>query len=199
MSGRLWWAMALACFVVGACGDPVHGAEVDALGPEAAGVPRGPTQRPGQPCLTCHGGLGPGDPTFVTAGTVYVLAYAAGLAKTPLVGGTVQLVDANGSTFAATTNSVGSFYVTTDQWSPVFPLGGRPADSGVSADACLGAGSDASPGRDEISVAASTVSGCNEAPRPMLTSMDRGGVYASCAYCHFDPPGPTSPGHVYLR
>jgi hypothetical protein len=193
--GTLGIVLALAC--AAACGDPVHEAEVNALGPEAPGVPHGPTHRPGQPCLTCHGGEGPGDPTFVTAGTIYVNAYAAGVPNVPLVGGTVHLIDANGSTFDSTTNIVGTFYVTTDQWSPTFPLGARSADAGTPADGCVPVGSDASEYAGEISVAPPAIAACKGSPTAMTSTMGRGGVYASCAYCHFDPPGPRSPGHVY--
>jgi hypothetical protein len=167
------------------CVDPVHQSEVNALGPEAAGVSPGPTHRPGQPCLTCHGGSGPGDPTFVTAGTVYLNSYTAGTTSyAPLVGGDVHLVDARGLTYDATTNAAGNFYVTTDDWSPTFPLGNTPVDSGIAAQPL------------DISVAA-TMGGTDTTP--MTTAIERGGVYASCAYCHFDPPGPTSPGHVYQQ
>jgi hypothetical protein len=166
------------------CGDPVHNAEVDALGPEAPGVPHGPTHRPGQPCLVCHGGLGPGSPTFVTAGTIYINGYTAGTTVyAPLVGGDVHLVDSTGSVYDAMTNSVGNFYVTPDQWNPVFPLGALPTEAGAGTP-------------QDISVNAA---GAAESPTPMIDSMGRGGEYASCAYCHFDPPGPTSPGHVYFQ
>ena len=165
------------------CGDPVHEAEVNALGPEAPGVPHGPTHRPGQPCLTCHGGLGPGNPTFVVAGTIYLNEYVPGTSSyAPLVGGDVHLVDANGLTYDAITNSVGNFYVTQDEWSPTFPLGNVHPDG--------------SPTGIDISVAPA---GQPTNATPMTTSIDRGGVYASCAYCHFDPPGPTSVGHVYQQ
>ena len=51
--------------------DPVHSSAVDALGPEVAGVPKGPYHRAGQPCVTCHGGEGPASQQFVMAGTVF--------------------------------------------------------------------------------------------------------------------------------
>ncbi len=185
------------------CADPVHDAEVTALGPEAPGVSPGPTHRPGQPCLTCHGGEGPGGLTFVTAGTVYAYPYGV-TPKQGVSGGVVHLVDANGSGFDATTNSVGNFYVTTDQWSPTFPLGGLSQDAGPPANACIPTSDSVAEYGGQISVAGPPVGGCKAPVMPMLGStganeaIDRGGVYASCAYCHFDPPGPKSVGHVYL-
>jgi hypothetical protein len=175
----------LALAVVMSCGDPVHEAEVSALGPEAPGVPPGPTHRPGQPCLTCHGGEGPGGLTFVTAGTVYVNPYTPGTTTyAPLVDGTVALVDATGHTYNATTNTVGNFFVATDQWSATFPLGEYTPDGGTPASTI------------DITVAPA---GMPTNTTPMTTAIERGGVYASCAYCHFDPPGPTTPGHVYQQ
>ncbi len=194
----------LACLAASACSDPVHEAEVAALGPEAPGVSPGPTHRPGQPCLTCHGGEGPGNPTFVTAGTVYLNQYSpdAGSAQgayAPLLSGTVHLIDANGLTYNATTNEVGNFYVTASAWSPTFPLGAKSSDSGIPADGCVALAADAGAYAGDISVAGPVTSSCQPIPTPMNTSIDRAGVYASCAYCHFDPPGPKSPGHVYLQ
>jgi hypothetical protein len=174
-------AVAAAALSALSCGDPVHDAAVTALGPEKPGVSPGPTHRPGQPCLTCHGGLGPASVTFVTAGTVYTNAYGVADGG-PLDKGAVNLVDSTGSTYAAVTNDAGNFYVTSDQWNAVFPLGAHPSD----------AGGDAGP--EDISVAPAPGSSNTT---PMHTAIDRGGVYASCAYCHVDPPGPTTPGHVH--
>jgi len=190
------------------CGDPVHDAEVAALGPEAPGVSPGPTHRPGQPCLTCHGGQGPAGQTFVTAGTVFESQYTPSVPLlkdyTPVNGGLVHLVDANGNGFDAKTNSVGNFYVTTDQWNPAFPLGALSEDAGPSPSECIPVRSNISEYGGQISVAGPpTDGGCKAPVTPMLglttgSAIDRGGVYASCAYCHFDPPGPTSVGHVYV-
>ena len=172
-------ATALAAVVAASCTDPTHAAEVNALGGEVAGVPTGPTHRAGQPCLTCHGGLGPANSTFVTAGTAYALQYP--MDGGPNTTGFVYLVDSVGSTYVASTNEVGNFYVPTGSWNAVFPLGARQVDAGV----------DASP---NITVTHVGVGGYTSR---MVTAIDRGGVYASCGYCHFDPPGPTSPGHIY--
>ncbi len=174
---------ALAAALAPACADPVHDAEVSALGPETPGVPPGPTHRPGQPCLTCHGGDGPANATFVTAGTIYQSGYSvtAGTAYLPLVAGVVHLIDSTGATYEALTNAVGNFYVTPGAWNPTFPLGDRPVDGGQ---------------LDYISV---YPAGMPTQGSSMQSHIARGGVYASCSYCHFDPPGPTSPGHVYLN
>ena len=101
-----------------ACRDPVHDDAVDALGLEQPGVKKGPLHRPGQPCLVCHGGEGPGDPTFSVAGTVY---------ETPrdlvaLPDALVHLVDAGGRRWSTWTNQAGNFYVSPEDFSPGYPL-----------------------------------------------------------------------------
>lgn len=99
------------------CIDPVHADAVEALGPEAAGVREGPTHRPGQACLTCHGGDGPG-PDFAVAGTVYAVRGQ----PAPLVRGVVRIEDYAGKTIEVSTNEVGNFYIETNRFSPVYPL-----------------------------------------------------------------------------
>jgi hypothetical protein len=101
---------------VASCFNPVHSEAVDALGGEASGVRPGPTHRPGQPCLTCHGGDGPGSPDFVFAGTVFTKRNV----NTGAPNVTVTLTDAYGNKHAALTNSVGNFYLTS--WSPTYPV-----------------------------------------------------------------------------
>lgn len=108
---------ALALLAVG-CADPVHDAAVDALGPEVSGVRTGPTHRPGQPCLTCHGGEGPARLVMSFGGTVYTRL--AG--KQPAVGATVRVVDAEQRTYETQTNSAGNFWVPARQFEPVFPV-----------------------------------------------------------------------------
>jgi hypothetical protein len=100
------------------CNDPVHDDYVSALGGEINGVGPGPRHRPGQPCLVCHDGRGPGKPDFSVAGTVY--ATRSGTAA--LEGATVTLQDATGAMHVAKTNDVGNFYITKSEWSPAFPL-----------------------------------------------------------------------------
>jgi hypothetical protein len=106
--------------VIAACDqDPVHDQEVSALGPEASGVPPGPTHRPGQPCLVCHGGSGPASLEFAVAGTVY---QAQSGAVVPQIGATVSVVDTNGVQASAGTNGAGNFWVLESQWTPTFPV-----------------------------------------------------------------------------
>ncbi len=100
------------------CVDPVRSDAVEALGGEKNGERPGPLHRAGQPCLTCHGGHGPGDPEFSVAGTIY--ATRTGTAA--LAGVQVTLQDATGSKRVLETNQVGNFYVGKRQWDPVFPL-----------------------------------------------------------------------------
>jgi hypothetical protein len=113
-------ALALLLVLAGpvACMDPVHDDAVKALGPEMGGVPPGPLHRPGQPCLTCHGGDGPADSEFSLAGTVYLTQYEH--VQAPNV--TVVIEDVDGVAGTVTTNEAGSFWVNADKWRPKYPL-----------------------------------------------------------------------------
>jgi hypothetical protein len=102
-----------------ACSDPVHDQEVSALGPEAAGVSPGPTHRPGQPCLVCHGGQGPASAQFSIGGTVFLYPDRT---SQPAVNAQVEIEDALGNFWHSTTNTAGNFYVFQSQWSPNYPL-----------------------------------------------------------------------------
>lgn len=111
--------LGIVALVLGtSCLDPVHQDAVDALGGEANGERPGPTHRRGQPCLTCHGGRGPGSPDFSLAGTVYEVRGQPDVAR----GVTVTITDLNGTAKAVVTNSAGNFYIGSDQWHPVYPL-----------------------------------------------------------------------------
>ncbi len=106
----------LIVLVVG-CADPVHDSAVDALGPEAPGVPAGPTHRPGQPCLTCHGGEGPSSFVMSLGGTVYAQLAPDVVAE----GVTVRIVDQKNRTFETTSNCAGNFWVPQREFEPTFP------------------------------------------------------------------------------
>ena len=102
---------ALHTLVLIACaGDPVVDRAETALGPEKPGEIPGPYHRAGQPCTTCHRDDGPA-PSFAVAGTV-------------LGGGgvTVTLADRGGARRTVVTNDVGNFFVTSDEWSPQWPI-----------------------------------------------------------------------------
>jgi hypothetical protein len=112
--------LTLAAVAPAGCnGDPVHDNEVSALGGEAPGVAPGPTHRPGQPCLVCHGGSGPASLQFAVAGTVYQSQFGAPYAQN---NATISLLDANGTKASSTTNSAGNFWVTESSWTPLFPV-----------------------------------------------------------------------------
>jgi hypothetical protein len=111
-------SVVLAAALLPGCFDPVHDERVDALGPEAPGVERGPWHRPGQPCTVCHGGKGPGSPTFDLAGT----AFERPGDRVPLVGGTIRLVDGAGRSLAVDTNEAGNFWVSESELTLSFPL-----------------------------------------------------------------------------
>jgi hypothetical protein len=98
------------------CADPAHDAAVDALGPEK-GSP-GPQHRPGQPCVTCHGGSGPASAQFALGGTVY----EAQSTTTGQAGVEVDLTDAKGASWHTTTNAAGNFYVRFSDWQPAYPV-----------------------------------------------------------------------------
>jgi hypothetical protein len=85
-------------------------------------------------------------------------------------GASVIIVDANGSRAELGTNAAGNFYATPGQYDPTFPLQ-------VSVRAPDG----------EI-VKMQTLVGGNGTVEPN----------GSCASCHFDPAGPSSPGHVCI-
>jgi hypothetical protein len=161
-------AALLAGVLAWSCGDPVHDAQVDALGPEASGVPTGPTHRPGQPCLTCHGGKGPADLELSVAGTIYQTAAT----DSPLLAGaTVTIYDATqqpdgGAPRTAVTNAAGNFFIKRTEWSPYYAL-------------------------HDISISYPGI----DTPTVMHTTVGRDG---SCGSCHFDPKGADTHGHVYL-
>jgi hypothetical protein len=100
-----------------ACVDESHDLAVQALGPETPGVPRGPDHRPGQPCLLCHGGQGPASARFLMAGTVYAVQGESA----PAPGARVTIEDVRGSSFTATTNEAGNFFIKPEEWSLVYP------------------------------------------------------------------------------
>lgn len=111
------------------CLDPVHADAVAALGGEVHGVRPGPEHRPGQPCLTCHGGDGPGEPEMSIGGTVYdVRAGTEGMGDV-----TVIITDAKGDERELTSNSVGNFYMWKSEWDPAFPLTVSIAGDGTKA------------------------------------------------------------------
>lgn len=141
------------------CGDPVHDEQVDALGPEPRGERTGPDHRPGQPCIVCHGGSGPGGSHFSIAGTVYATKGQAA----PQPGAIVRIIDSRGSRIDLQANRVGNFYVDVEKWAPTSPYW--------------------------VSVS------YGDTHQEMQTQVGRDG---SCGGCHFDPPGRTSPGRVYV-
>ena len=111
--------LAAGAVALSACGDPVADDRIEALGGEVDGVPRGPTHRPGQPCLACHSDAGDGEgPLMSVAGTVYQKRDR----DIPAWGATVRLTDAAGAGYASRTNCAGTFYITVSDWEPVFPL-----------------------------------------------------------------------------
>jgi hypothetical protein len=108
---------AIASLASVSCVDEVHSEEVAALGPEVSGVSPGPLHRPGQPCLTCHGGSGPAKLQFSVGGTVY-LDQGGG---NPATGASVQIEDILGNLWTVQANAAGNFFVTPSDFSPHYP------------------------------------------------------------------------------
>lgn len=110
-------AVTMALVFAGAlsCGDPVHSDAVDALGADVTAP--GPSHRAGQPCLVCHGGLGPASKEFSFAGTLY----QAQTTKDALEGASVTVTDSKNRKGSAKSNSVGNFYIEATAFAPVFP------------------------------------------------------------------------------
>jgi hypothetical protein len=128
--------LVLTSLLLVGCVDATHNEEVQALGGETPGVPRGPLHRPGQPCLTCHGGLGPASHQFSVGGTVYAVRSASA----PAVGAQVQIEDINGSVYTATTNAAGNFYIPIDTWQPTYPTQMQVSLGGLSQQMATHAG-----------------------------------------------------------
>lgn len=80
----------------------------------------------------------------------------------------VTIIDANGSKIDLSTNAAGNFYATPSQYDPTFPLQTR-------------------------------VRGQSGEEAVMQTLIEGNGTVepnGGCASCHFDPAGPSTPGHV---
>lgn len=118
MNARSALLITLATIATAACYDPVHLDAVATLGPESPGIAPGPSHRPGQPCSTCHGGEGPAETELAIGGTLYRVRGE----KEPLAGGDVVVTDARGESRGMRSNEAGNFFLTTREWSPVFPL-----------------------------------------------------------------------------
>jgi hypothetical protein len=108
---------ALLIAALWSCADPARDRAIEALGPEAPGVKEGPLHRPGQPCVLCHDDAG-NAPPFSVAGTVYIEADSL----RPIEDVTVNLIDALGGTFSATTNCAGNFFVRPREYSLDGPI-----------------------------------------------------------------------------
>jgi hypothetical protein len=91
--------------------------EVQALGGEDPSVSPGPLHRPGQPCLVCHGGIGPASLQLSIGGTVYVTRGSS----TPAVGASIQIEDINGAVGVTQSNEAGNFFIVASQWQPTYP------------------------------------------------------------------------------
>ncbi len=121
MSRAIGWMLAVGVCALAAsclsCGSPVHDQQVAEMGPEPPGEHPGPLHRAGQPCLVCHGWLGPSHTEFAVAGTVYKAIND----KTGVDGAIVIFTTPDQNSIAVQTNAVGNFYVVKDRWPLSFP------------------------------------------------------------------------------
>jgi len=124
------FSMSGGCGVVEQILDPVHADQISAVGPDPSGEHSGPTHRAGQPCLVCHGSLGPNGPELSVAGTVY----RTQVDTQALQGAQVKLTDAEGTVRQIATNRTGNFLVRADEWQPVFPMLVSVSYRGVTTD-----------------------------------------------------------------
>jgi hypothetical protein len=100
-----------------ACADPIRTSAIEALGPEAEGVPVGPLHRPGQPCGVCHADDGNAG-AFTVSGTVYLVK---GSPK-PAARIEILLFDSANRSHRVRTNCAGNFFVRPGQLQPSYPL-----------------------------------------------------------------------------
>ncbi len=160
--------VSIFAFGVGSCADPVHDRQVEDLGSEVGDLNE--YHRAGQPCLTCHGSLGPATTRFSIAGTVFAAPWTS--AATTAVGVAdveIELVDATGATpplGTVKTNCVGNFFVKREEWDPAFP---------ALVWIRKGAGS--------------------AGLKKMQSHIGR---EPSCNQCHRDPASFDSPGHIFM-
>ena len=163
--------VALSATVSASCFNPVHSDDVAALGGETAGVRTGPTHRPGQPCLVCHGGNGPGSPEFEIAGTIYEYR---DVASGGVEGVEVKLTDVTGKVVTLQSNRAGNFYLEKDRVSLYYPLSVELNDSRIT-DAPAGV-------------------------KTMVTPVGRNGGCSFCHVNNLNPADKTTHmPHVYLN
>jgi len=166
-------AIVFAATLSASCFDPVHTDDVAALGGEVSGVREGPTHRPGQPCLVCHGGKGPGSPEFEIAGTIYEYR---DVPSGGVEGVEVRISDSSNppNTVTLQSNRAGNFYLEKDRASLYYPLFVELNDSRI------------------VDVPAGV--------KTMVTPIGRD---AACAFCHVNNINPadrtTHMPHVYLN
>ena len=165
-----------------ACGDPARSSAIDELGGETPGVKPGPLHRPGQPCVLCHDGNGPGNMALEFGGTVYQSQTGP---PVPVVGAIVHFRDSAHNEYRTATNCAGNFFVVEGDYEPVWPVFVKVE---YSVTLVTPTGTQVVPvvGRMTSPIydtEGSTVSGLRD---------------RSCAYCHTDPASASSVGHIYL-
>lgn len=173
--------------LVAGCGDPVRSNAIDALGDEAPGVKPGPLHRPGQPCVLCHDGNGPGNIVLAFGGTVYQNQSGP---RIPMVGAIVHFRDSVGRNYWTATNCAGNFFVVDGDYTPSWPVFVK-IEYTVSVPVPNPQGM---PLTQTVPVVAMMTSPIYETEGSTVAGLrDR-----SCANCHSDPGSQSSVGHIYL-
>ena len=128
--------VALAAVLLSAlsgCGNPSYDVQIEQLPPDT-GAKEGGSHRPGQPCLLCHGPYKGASPQLAVAGTVFsdktqadsYVDAAADAAKLGQPGVTVTVYDTAVATGRQKkSDASGNFWLTVDEYTPLFPLGAR--------------------------------------------------------------------------
>ncbi|MCA9621723.1 MAG: hypothetical protein KC731_22020 [Myxococcales bacterium] len=155
-------------FTVG-CADAYLDAKIDALGPEDPSFEPSEIHRPGAPCVLCHSNYGGAEPTMAIGGTLFY--EPADGEPYPVAGYTVRVVDSEGQTLDMVSNRCGNFFVTRDDFTPVYPMRAE-----------LLAPDPATP--DKLL-----------SNRAMASRISRDG---SCGSCHAHPASSFSPGVVFV-
>lgn len=168
--GEITAVLGLSALALAGCGNPVIDSRIEALGGEDPAVAVSEFHRAGQPCVLCHSEYEGASPEMSVGGTIFATIND----QIPVDQVTVRLTDALGDSRMATTNCVGNFYITKDDWDPAFPL-----QAVITYNAPAAAGAVPEPKQ-----------------RKMASRISRDG---SCATCHYGPRTQASVGWVFCE
>jgi hypothetical protein len=101
-----------------ACGNPAIDQRIELLGEENPNVEPSEFHRPGQPCVLCHSAYEGADPPISIGGTIF----ADTEDTLPVENVEVVLTDAVGEQRVKSTNCIGNFFLTEEEWMPQYPV-----------------------------------------------------------------------------